>query len=746
MKVRRAAAFLSVLLLSVSGGWVLRTGPLGRLLGAESLELWSLDLRQRMVAENRNPGVEGSRASDIVLVLFDAASVAEWKYESPFPRPVLASLVEALAQAGAGTIGLDVYLERLYPQLNAEEGGDDRLAEALRRAGNVVLVAPMVVDREQGPRLALPHPRFMEAAAGVGAAELPTPFETVREGLLAVRSGGGLAPSWALALYAHARRLEVDSLLGVWWRAGRLLLPGLPDPWGRIPKEWYERTEAGGFALPFPIRFNGPPSRPEGDPRSGTFAAYSASFVPVLASFSPEFFRGKIVLVGTGFHDSDKFRTPFYGAPLSVAGGGREGTETGGWTYGVEVHANALQNLLDGEFIRPLGAGPCFLSLVVVAGVVGLLTFWKGAGWGALGAGVAAAGSLFAAVWAFVGKVFLPGSVIVGEWGTPFLWIPVVPLLASALLSYVTGTAYISVVEGKEKRFIRNAFAKYVSPAVVAEIAERPELLRLGGQKRPLTILFSDLAGFTTLAERLDPEELVILLNEYLTEMTDIVLEEGGTLDKYIGDAVMAFWNAPQLQEDHADRALRCAVRMQRKMVELNHRWAREREGESLVVRIGINTGSAVVGNVGGRDRFDYSAVGDAVNLAARLEPANKDYGTLVMVSEFAVDAARTGEYQLRELDLIAVKGKSFPVRVYELLELDEALLSPRKREAVRHYREGLAAFRRREWEMAARCFQEALAADPSDGPSQMYLQRVADCLVHPPPADWDFVVRRTVK
>ncbi len=744
MKARRAVAYLLILLLSVLGGWVLRGGGLGRLLGTESLELWTLDLRQRMVAQNRNPGVEGSRASDIVLVLFDAASVADWKYESPFPRPVLASLVEALAQAGARTIGLDVYLERLYPQLNAEEGGDDRLEEALRQAGNVVLVAPMAVDGDGGSRLALPHPRFAQAAAGVGAAELPTPFETVREGLLAVRSRGGLAPSWALALFAHARGLDLDSLLTAAWRTGRLSLPGLPEAWGHIPAHWYGERPRGGFALPFPIRFNGPPSRPDGDPRAGTFAAYSASFVPVLASFSPEFFRGKIVLVGTGFHDSDKFRTPFYGAPLP--GDGQGSMEAAGWTYGVEVHANALQNLLDGEYIRPLPGGRFLLCLVVVAGIVGLLTFWKGAGLGALGAGVVVGGALLGAAWAFVGEVFLPGLGGVVRLGAPFLWVPVVPLLATALLSYVAGTAYISVVEGKEKRFIRNAFAKYVSPAVVAEIAERPELLRLGGQKRPLTILFSDLAGFTTLAERLDPEELVTLLNEYLTEMTDIVLEEGGTLDKYIGDAIMAFWNAPQLQDDHADRAFRCAVRMQRKMAELNRRWARDGQGETLVVRIGINTGPAVVGNVGGRDRFDYSAIGDAVNLAARLEPANKDYGTRIMVSEFTVAATQGRGYRLRELDLIAVKGKTLPVRVYELLELEEVPLPPSKQEALRHYQEGLAAFRRRDWELAARYFQAALAADPSDGPSQVYLQRVEDCLAHPPPADWDFVVRRTVK
>lgn len=753
MKAQRILAFAIALLVALTGGLLVREdGLLGHLLGADELEYWTLDLRQQIAAESRKAPGGGGGESDIVLVFFDEDAVREWKYESPFPRPVIADLIDALAGAGARTIGLDVYLERLYPELNADEGGDDLLHDAIERAGNVVLVAPVRQD-EEGTRLAHPDPYFADVAADVGAAELPTPFETVRDGVLAVRSGDGLEPGWALALYGHFRGVDVDSILEAGYGNGRISLPNLPEAWGVIPPEWYGQNQGASTAIPFPIRFNGPPSR-AGDPDAlGTFRAFSSSLVPVLTAFSPEFFRDKIVMVGTGFHDADQFRTPFYDVnrptPPAKEAGEAENAESPagsyGWMYGVEIHANAFQNLLDGEYVKPLGMGWLLVLLLAAAGPVVVLTFRRGAGWGAAGVLLTVPATLLLAGWAFLGEAFLPGVGTVLDWDGAYLWVPVVSPIGAILLSYVSSTAYVSIVEGREKRFIRGAFGKYVSPAVVAQIAETPEALQLGGQKRELSILFSDLAGFTTLSEQLDAEDLVTLLNEYLTEMTDIVLQEGGTLDKYIGDAIMAFWNAPQEVEDHADRALRCAVKMQRKMNELNERWNTD-GGERLVVRIGINTGAAVVGNVGGRDRFDYSAIGDPVNLAARLEPANKSYDTLTMASEFTLTEAVASDYYLRELDLMAVKGKSRPVRVYEVLETRDRELSESRRDVLIHYNQGLAAYHRRDWPMAAEYFQAALSADPDDGPSRVYLDRARECIANPPPTDWDFVVRRTVK
>ncbi len=756
MTYRRFLAL--VLVVVVSAGLARLFGAFGGLTGVESLRYTTLDWRQRTTTESFEPEV-GDRESDVVLVLFDEFSVTDpafgWVWEQPFPRDRIAAVIDAVAGAGARTIGLDVFLEHRYraDQLAgtdsvlrlAMERADEQLHDAMARAGNVVLVGP-VAQTDEGPVLERPDPWFMEVAAGLGAAELPTAFETVREGTLAVRSGPGLEPSFATALWAHARGVDADSLMLQARRWGRVALPGLPSSVGHVPEGWWEEgTASDNNVVPFTLRFHGPPSGSMEDAPPGTFPAFSSATIDVTAMLRPELFQDKIVLVGSGFHDSDKFRTSFFRqeAPRDDAGGP---PRTYGYMYGVEIHANALQNMLDGGYVRPLPAGGEALLLLLAALITAGAVFWRGAGLGGAATLLTLGGLMAAAWWSWAGQAYGPG----GTWldlGEPFLWMPLVTPALAAIFGYVGSVAYVSVVEGREKRFIKSAFGKYVSPEVVADIARNPEALQLGGQKRPLTLLFSDLAGFTTMSERLDPQELLAQLNDYLSDMTQIVMDEEGTLDKYIGDAIMAFWNAPKEVPDHADRALRAAVLMQRKMADLNARWrAADPDAEELVVRIGINTGTVVVGNVGGAARFDYSAIGDAVNLAARLEPANKTYGTLTMASEFTMEHARREAYRVRELDLVAVKGKAEPVRVYEVLELAGVELAAHREEALEHYDSGLRAYKGRDWTLAARYFQAALEADPDDGPSRLYLERATEYAGSPPPADWDFVVRRTTK
>ncbi|HET9947581.1 MAG TPA: adenylate/guanylate cyclase domain-containing protein [Longimicrobiales bacterium] len=728
----------------------------GELTGLARFEDFTLDLRQQTTPESFQPG-RGGRESEIALVLFDAYTVMDpvdgWPWISPFPRAHLAELVDALAAAGARTIGLDVYLDRLYPGLTAIDHGDDLLRAAIERAGNVILVTPVELT-DSGPVSRPPHPWFAEVAAGVGSAELPASFDTFRHGTLAVRTGGGLAPSFALALWAHARGLDADSILRAALREGRIDLPGLPEGVGRVPEAW--RAGGGhagdgaaeGAIVPFRIRYVGPPSSVEADAPPGTFQASASGTLPETAALLPDLFRDRIVLIGTGFHEQDRFRTPFYSYLPPVADGADAAAprEPYGWMYGVEVHANALQNMLDGEYVRPTGAAGRLLLLVLAAGAAASVALWRGPAWGAAAALGAALGVVVYAWWAWAGVAYLPWGELF-TLGRRFAWVPVGPPVLAALFAYVGSVAYTAVVEGKDKRFIKRAFGKYVSPEIVDEIAENPEALRLGGQKRPLTLLFTDLAGFTTLAENMDPEALLELLNEYLDDMTEAVLAEDGCLDKYIGDAVMAFWNAPKAVDDHADRALRTAVFMQRRMRELNRRW-RERDPDhaDLTMRIGIHTGEVVVGNVGGEDRFGYSAVGDAVNLAARLEPANKTYGTLTMVSEETLRRARVERYRVRELDLVAVKGKIEPVRVYELLELAGVELAAGKEEALVRYQAGMEAYKARDWMGARACFARALEVCPEDGPSRVYLLRCEQHVADPPPAGWDFVVHRTEK
>jgi adenylate cyclase len=744
-KQRRLVALAAIVASAVLLAFVLDAA--GGLTGLRQFEDFTLDLRQQTTPETFQPG-RGTRESDVVLVLFDEYSVMDsidgWDWISPFPRAHLADLVDALSSAGARTIGLDVYLDRLYAGLNQIDRGDDRLRDAIQRAGNVILATP-VEQTDSGPVMSPPHRYFAEVAAGVGSAELPSSFESFRDGTLVVRSGFGIEPSFALAVYAHARGLAVDSILREGIAAGRLSLPGLPRSVGRIPPEWLEDDDATeGTIVPFRIRYVGPPSSADADAPPGTFQASASGTVADFALLLPELFRDKIVLLGTGFHAEDRFRTPFYSyRPTPADGGGS--TEPYGWMYGVEVHANALQNMLDGEYVRPTVLAGKLLLLLLAAALAAAATFRAGAALGAAATIAAALASIAYAWWAWAGVVYVPGAELLSL-GPRFRWVPVGAPIVSAMLAYVGSVAYVAVVEGRDKRRIKGAFAKYVSPDIVNEIAEDPAALRLGGQKRPLTILFSDLSGFTTLAENMDPENLLTLLNEYLDDMTQIVLDEGGTLDKYIGDAVMAFWNAPKAYPDHADRAMRAAVTMQRHMVALNRRWGSGAGKEDLKVRIGIHTGEVVVGNLGGEGRFAYSAVGDSVNLAARLEPANKTYDTLTMVSQATLAAADATKVRVRELDYVAVKGKEEPVVVYELLEMVGVGLPEGKEEAIRRYEEGMAQYKRHAWAAAKTHFQAALAACPDDGPSRLYLERCDANIADPPPADWDFVVRRQEK
>ncbi len=746
MKAKRLLAL--GLVVTVTVALALLADAVGGLTGIDQLRYKTLDWRQNTTVQSFQPGV-GTDESDITLVFFDEFAVTDpefgWAWEQPFPRAHIANVIDVVAAGGARTIGLDVYLQLMYPRLNEIDGGDDLLVDAIERAGNVVLVGP-VLQTSNGPRLGPPDPAFGAVAADVGAAELPTAFETVRDGTLAVRSGVRLEPSFSLALYGHARSIDVDDLLRRSRRWGRIPLPGLPSSLGQVPDDWWEQgTASSSVIVPFPIRYHGPPSSSDGFDPIGTFAAVSSANVDLTALTQPELFEDKIVLIGSGFHDSDKFRTAFFGqkAPPAEEGGDARTYE---WMYGVEVHANALQTMLSEEYVRPLGERAELLVLFLAGLVVGVVVFSQGAGWGGVATAAVIGSLMVLGFWTWAGEAYGPG----GRWfglGRPYLWFPIVTPALATLLSYVGSVAYVSVVEGREKRFIKGAFSKYVSPEVVEEIAENPGALQLGGQKRPLTMLFSDLAGFTTLSERMDPQDLLAHLNEYLSEMTQIVMDETGTLDKYIGDAIMAFWNAPRAVGDHADRGLKTAILMQRKMGELNERWmSADPEAEELVVRIGVNTGTVVVGNVGGKERFDYSAIGDAVNLAARLEPANKTYDTLVMASEYTMDAADRSAFRVRELDRIAVKGKERPVTVYEVLEMAGARLADHREKAFEHYEAGLAAYKNRDWTLAATYFEAALTADPQDGPSAVYLARAREYQTDPPPADWDFVVRRTSK
>jgi adenylate cyclase len=323
------------------------------------------------------------------------------------------------------------------------------------------------------------------------------------------------------------------------------------------------------------------------------------------------------------------------------------------------------------------------------------------------------------------------------------IWIEQLGVSLSMLIPSVTIAAIKFLNEENQKRFIKNAFSHYLAPGVIDEIIKNPESLELGGEDREITIFFSDVAGFSTISEKLTPPELVKRLNEYLSEMTDIILSYGGTVDKYEGDAIMAFYGAPHHMDDHAVKACLASIDMKRRLRELQEEWTARGE-EPLSARMGMNTGIAVVGNMGSSTRMDYTAMGDSVNLASRLEGVNKHYSTHAMISESTYSKAK--DYlEVRKLDRIRVVGKSEPVTIYELLGKKESL-PDRMYEMLEIYDQGLEYFTNREWKKARSVFKKALKVIPDDGPSMTYVDRCGEFMKKPPSKSWDGVYKMKSK
>jgi adenylate cyclase len=322
---------------------------------------------------------------------------------------------------------------------------------------------------------------------------------------------------------------------------------------------------------------------------------------------------------------------------------------------GVEIQATLLDNFLSGDFMRRS-------SVWVTITIVFFL---------ALACGISASVFSSPAGSVTMGLIFFTIPVFV-SFGSYLhdLWFPLVAQEVSVAVTIALALVVNYATEGKQKRFIKNAFQQYLSPAVIEQLIQHPERLKLGGERRVLSIFFSDLQGFTSISEGLDPKELTAFLNDYLSAMTNIIHEESGTVDKYEGDAIIAFWNAPLEVPEHAGRAVLAAMRCQEVLAKMRPGF-KERIGKDVFMRIGINTGPAIVGNLGSDTRFDYSMIGDAVNLAARLEGANKQFGTYTMISKFTRDML--GDIlAVRELARIAVVGRKEPVVVYEPMTAEE--------------------------------------------------------------------------
>jgi adenylate cyclase len=315
--------------------------------------------------------------------------------------------------------------------------------------------------------------------------------------------------------------------------------------------------------------------------------------------------------------------------------------------------------------------------------------------------------------------------------------------LFNLALTYLAITGYRYMTEEREKKKVRGAFQFFLNASVIEQMLKDPEKLKLGGEKKDLTVLFSDIRGFTAISKNMTPENLVKFLNEYLTKMTDIIFKYDGLLDKYMGDAIMAIWGAPLDQPDHPFRACTTALEMVDELHVLQKKWAAEGM-PPLNIGIGINAGPMVVGNMGSEKRFDYTVMGDSVNLGSRLEGLNKAYKTNIIISEMIYERVRQ-EFLGRELDLVRVVGRDQPVRIYELISL-RAKARPEDTTLAEEFQRALGEYRKWNWETARKNFESILERYPGDGPAKVYAERCQALEKTPPPEDWDGVYTMTTK
>ena len=609
---------------------------------------------------------------DIVLVEITDASIrdlSEFVGRWPWPRALQAMLVDYISRGKPKVVALDLtFLEperaSRYEFLDRGEitsaQSDQDLADAVRRAGNVIVLADAVdagVDEgvlvqeewqappyrlgpsiEERPVVTLPYPALASAAAGLGhnfialdsdgpARRFP-PFIRQRDrympllGVAAALAGGSFKPEEVV--------LEGDSIR-VRDRHIPLVpvdVPDVKDP-GRSHDQ---QTMLINYRVPQLVNGQRPYPTYEASLLLKSQSQIEVGEKPDIPS---DVFKDKIVFVGIAFSGLiDVFQTPF-----------GEGS-----MRGIQLHASVADSLLSNRFLRPGPAWTAIAATVAVALVIGLvsaaLPFWAAAG----GAAALVAGWTGASLFAFDRGLWL---------------VMAQPILATALALFA-GTAYRYFVEDAEKRKVSRLFGRYVSRDVYKQLMASPGLAELGGGRREMSVLFSDLRGFTSITEKGNPEDLVDQLNEYFTRMVDVVFRNGGTVDKFVGDMVMALFGAPVDDVDHADAAVTTAVEMVRELGELNRKWAAAGRVQ-LDIGIGVNSGDMIAGNIGSTAIMSYTVIGDNVNLASRLESLNKDYRTRIIISEATRGRLRTSR-EMRPLGGVVVKGKTRPVEIFEVI------------------------------------------------------------------------------
>jgi adenylate cyclase len=663
--------------------------------------------------------------------------VGQW----PWPRTILADLVGKLADDGAAAIGFDMVFPEpdrmspanalhFWPQSDAlaslrEEveklpSNDQVFAEAIGKAPVVLgfIASPQatsIPETKAGfsfggddPKLFAPfYPgaaaslkELQDQAKGAGSLNwIPEHDQIIRRMPMVVRIGDKLYPSLAadllrLAQGASSYFVKSSGASGEKAFGEKTGIVGVKLGDFEVP------TEANGQMW---IRFT-----PQAKGR------YLPAYKVLNGEIGKDQLEGRILLIGTSAAGLLDLRA----TPLEAS------------VPGVELHAQAMEQILQGAFLqRPDFATPAELIYILVLGtLIAFLIYRLGAAGSAVLGGIAIAAVIGISWYAFDALGWLVD--------------PIYPAIALTAI-YLAGTLFVFLRTERERNRVRHAFSHYMAPALVERLADDPSRLKLGGETRDMTLLFSDVRGFTTISEGLDAEELTRFLNGLFTPLSNIILEEQGTIDKFMGDAVMAFWNAPLDDSAHPSNACRAALRMMREMDGLNERWRLEAEAKGKPFRpvklgIGLNTGICCVGNLGSETRFDYSVIGDNVNVASRLEGQSKTYDVGTVVGE--TTTARAPDFAFLELDLLKVKGKTEATRAFALLGDNALKQSKEFIDLAARHGEFLARYRAKDWDAAEALSRECEVLNSShlDQLYALYRERIAYFRMNPPPPHWD--------
>ena len=640
----------------------------------------------------------------IIVIAIDDDSIKHlgaW----PFPRNLYAQALDRMKELAVKTVVFDV----LFPDPNIlHPDGDDLLGQATARSGNVVHLATIETQITKDGRIGMvrpPIPQLVKTSqylAYPNVNNVVDPDGHIRRAMVFDDSQfydeeytvpyPSLDVAAAASFTGKPLKYFVDKHRRTRWYA--IINSRAPQQWVYHPG-WPKSVD---------------------EPESYIQSVYRyISIMDLLqdrlSNEERRLLRGSLALIAsTSIGLYDHYPSPFMST-----------------FAGVEIHANSIDNILNDDYVKqmtPLVA--LFFTLLFIWVPVSLrkLSAMRGA---SVVCGVLALWTL--------GNYALYKML----WHLDFV-APAVSLAGSFMVLSV----HRVLTEQQEKRWIRNTFGQYLSPKVVDAVVSDPSKLKLGGDRRDMSVFFLDIAHFTTISEKMDPEELTRFLNKYFSALTDIIMKYDGVVDKYIGDCIMAFWNAPVDQPRHRALICQAAVECQEVMESLNAEAKRNGATVTPDIRIGINSGAMVVGNMGSNMRFSYTVIGDEVNLGSRLEGANKFFGTRIMASESTLSGAEDS-VEYRELGRVRVVGKQVPIRVYELLG-KKGQLPAVLAKTLPIYVEGLGHYQNKNFAEAQRCFQQVVKLNPDDKPSAIYLKACNDYVLIPPPAEWEPVFSLTAK